>query len=332
MCNFLITIQIPGIYTTIIRNLNKQRKFISANITQILAEVEKSNDGTLSSKDFLKINGYYGLAVPSILGEAFCKLRGKDMTNPERWVSTSQGIITGLFDDFFDEVKLSDEYLVRMINEPQKIVTRSSNEKLFIDFYLKVLSEASFPGLIIDQFMSVYKDQKDSVEQENKEITVDRIWEITQNKGGDSVLFYRAGFNNTMEKGEREALFQLGALMQLENDIFDLYKDWESKINTLVTRAKKVIELRNKYIEQMDLFIELSYEMNYPKKQIKRFLNLLMPVINRGFVCLDQYKKLEELSNNSFSIESYSRKQLICDMEKPMNILSTIKYQIKNCY
>jgi len=70
--------------------------------------------------------------------------------------------------------------------------------------------------------------------------------------------------------------------------------------------------------------------MNYPENQVKKFLERVMPVINRGFVCLDQYQRLEKNSGGAFDTSSYTRKQLICDMEKPGNFLRTIQYQLKS--
>ncbi|NQU33248.1 MAG: hypothetical protein HQ521_08440 [Bacteroidetes bacterium] len=326
------TIKLPLIFLGIIQSINIQKKFLQKNITPMLQNAEVKNDGTLSQKDFVKINKYYGLAVPSILGEAFCVLRGKPMSDSERWASTSQGVITGLFDDFFDDQKLPEEQIIKMVKAPESISAETSSQQLFLDFYMKALEKASHPELIIEQLLAVFEAQNFSVEQENSDIIKDRIWEITQKKGGDSVLFYRSGFDNKTLEGEKEALFQLGALMQFENDIFDIYKDYKSKIYTIPTTIHIVYEIRKLYREQLVSFIDLSYKMHYLNKQIIQFLDIVMPVINRGFVCLDQYQKLENKNNGLFTIDSFTRKQLICDMEKPRNMLRTIAYQIKNDY
>jgi hypothetical protein len=48
----------------------------------------------------------------------------------------------------------------------------------------------------------------------------------------------------------------------------------------------------------------------------------------RCFVCLDQYENLEKISG-TFQPHTYSRQQLICDMEKPKNLLSSFSYFTK---
>lgn len=326
------TIKLPSIFIKLLCDLNRQKKFMKQLLNPILDKAKTTNDGTLSEKDFMKINKYYGLAVPAILGEAFCTLRGKPMSDSERWISTGQGVITGLFDDFFDDLKLPEDQIVNMVEKPEDILPDSSNERLFVDFYLTALRKSAHPHLIKKQLMLVHKAQVASVEQENPKIKKERIWEITRLKGGHSVLFYRTGFDNLPVEGEEDALFQLGSLMQLENDVFDVYKDAKSGISTLPATVTQVKELRKLYEDQISLFIELCFKMNYPNTQIIKFLNRVMPVINRGFVCLKQYQRLENGNKGKFSVEAFSRKQLICDMEKPGNLFRTIYYQIISNY
>ena len=325
-------ILLPSIFLNLICDLRKQKEFMKHQIAPLLNKAKSNNDGSLTEKDFLKINKYYGLAVPAILGEAFCRLRGKHMTNSERWVSTSQGIITGLFDDFFDDLKLPKDYIISMVEQPEAITPKSSNENLFLDFYLSALHKAAHPELIKRQLLLVHMAQVQSVEQENPAIDKKRIWEITKLKGGHSVLFYRTAFDNVPVAGEKAALYQLGSLMQYENDLFDIYKDAKGNIATMPTTSVKVLELRALYNIQIKLFIELCYKMDYPNNQVEQFLNKVMPVINRGFVCLDQYQQLEKRNGDEFDVASFSRKQLICDMEKLQNLFRTLRYQLMNHY
>jgi len=178
--------------------------------------------------------------------------------------------------------------------------------------------------------MNVFIAQQKSIEQEDSSISEERIWEITQQKGGESVLFYRYGFKHSLKDGEENALFQLGSLMQLENDIFDVYKDYQSKIYTIPNTIVKVEELKKLYTEQKDLFVDLCYKMDYPQKNIRLFLDRIMPVVNRAYVCFNQYQRLEKKNKSIFDVAVFSRKELICDMEKPKNLLRTIYYHVKS--
>src|SRR5687767_9983842 len=97
------TVRTPSTVAVLTRNVKRQHAFIRNNILSELHEAEKTNDGSLDAADFKKITHYYGLAVPAILGESLAVLRGKPLSEKERYALTYLGAITGLFDDFFDK-------------------------------------------------------------------------------------------------------------------------------------------------------------------------------------------------------------------------------------
>jgi hypothetical protein len=332
LATFRNIIYFPFIYLRLISNLRVQKKFLSDRFKSSLLKYEHANDGSLKEKDFKKIYGYYGLAVPAILGESFAILHGKSLDDNERMVLTSQGIITGLFDDFIDDSNLTDDYISNLVNHPETVKPSNHNEKLWLKYYLQSLNMAKLSKENKDQAIKVMHDQFDSKEQQNWGIEYERLWKITQNKGGNSVLYFRFGLDEKPDRSEIKALFQLGVVMQLENDIFDVYKDLKSNIITIPNSITVISDLRSLFKKQIELFIEYSFKMNFESKNVVRFLDMIMPVINRGFVCIDQFEKLEVNNNGVFEPKNYTRKQLICDMEKPVNILNTLIYTYKNSY
>ncbi len=145
-------------------NLDIQRSYLRHTVEPVLQEAEISNDGSLDERDYKKIKQYYGLAVPAILGEAFCALRGYAMNENERCASTCQGAMTGLFDDFFDKDKLSEEIIqekLEGISSPLK----KSNEKLFDIFFNKALKAVHDKPAMKESLQKVYRAQVDSKER-----------------------------------------------------------------------------------------------------------------------------------------------------------------------
>ena len=55
---------------------------MALELKPLLDNAQSHNDGSMDTDDFKKIN-LYGLAIPAVLGEAFCSLRGKPMTEKE---------------------------------------------------------------------------------------------------------------------------------------------------------------------------------------------------------------------------------------------------------
>lgn len=324
---FLQTVQTPFVTLS---NIYHQKKFIRKHISPMLTAAEKSADGSLDERDIEKITGYYGLAVPAVLGEAFCALRGERMTTKERMASTNQGAMTGLGDDFFDRQRLSDQGVKDFIENPEQFTGNTASEKLFLNFYKQALINAPDAGKVKEQILRVFQAQLLSKQQDGDSATYEMLKDITMRKGGESLLYYRTAFEHPMQKGEEKMLYCLGGLMQLSNDIFDIYKDRQSGVSTLATTTKHIAELRTYYAALLKLGTLAAYRSGYPKNNVSRFLNLLnLGIFSRCFVCLDQLAKNEKKTNAVFMLRSYSRKQLVCDMDKFGNQLKSVGYLLK---
>lgn len=319
-------LKLPGLYITLKNNLKLQKKFIKKTIALDIEESRNTNDGSISDQDYNKITNYYGLAVPAVLGESFCILRGKKMSEKERLSLTYLGGLTGLFDDFFDEKDMDEDHILWLTQNPEYTPAKSSHEKLFLKFYFRALKNSADHALLKKYFLNVFNAQVLSKKQILPKIDYDEIKTITLQKGGISLLFYRCALSQAMNEEEEKLLYKLGGLMQLENDIFDIYKDHKAGIKTLVTTETKIENLKKIYKYLIDEIHELVFNSNYPIKNKKKFLRIISMIICRGNVCLDMLQKKEELTNNVFAIDKYERKDLICDMEKPVNILKTINY------
>ena len=185
---FLQTIQQPFI---VISNINRQKKFIQKNMVPLLDEARKLKDGSMDENDCKKITGYYGLAVPAILGEAFCALRGKSMTDKERLASTCQGAMTGLGDDFFDKQRLSEQGVKDFIEKPEMFNGNTASEKLFLNFYTTALANAPQSTQMQEQIYRVFHAQLLSKQQDKPGLSYEVIKDITIRKGAESLLYYR---------------------------------------------------------------------------------------------------------------------------------------------
>jgi len=331
MINYLYSLyKLPGLYFAFYRNLKFQQNFIRKILLPDIEEAQRENDGSLDDKDFRKITRYYALGVPAILGESFCRLRGKSMSEDERLAMTWLGAATGLFDDFFDKRKMSEDYIRKLISKPEEIIAANSYERLSLKFYLKALAHAADANLLKRISLQVFEAQILSKRQTDPDIDTDEIRHITLLKGGVSILLYRSVFGECTNEEEKQMLLKTGGLGQLENDMFDVYKDSRDGIRTLATTGKNISNLRKTYVSLINEVAGLVHKTAYPHKNKRQFLGILSLVVSKGFVCLDKLEKNEKQTNNTFIPERYRRVDLICDMEKPFNFFRSIHYYLKN--
>lgn len=323
-------IAVPGLILQVIVQLKKQRAFMSEHLAAHLQKIKATNDGTVQEKDIRKIENYYGIAVPAILGEAYARLRGYPLTFNERMACTCIGSATGLFDDFFEQQILEDDYIEKLYTHPQEFSGGNDNERLANYFWVKALENCANPQTLTTYALKVHFAQIQSRLQVIDGLSEDAIRQITFDKGGYSLLFYRAAFEDTLSDKDRQLFYNIGALGQLENDIFDVYKDSREGIYTLMTMGNSIDKIKKEY-EQLWLTIKQQIaNSQYSAYRKLVFQRTLFAVLSRGLVCLDMLAKLPSSPNSAFDPSKFSRQELICDMENPANLLNSIYCFIKN--
>lgn len=307
------------------RNLKRQKLFMSKHLTPVLHSIGELNDGSIDDEDIKKIN-LYGQAIPAVLGEAYCHLRGTKMSYNERLSLTFLGSITGLFDDLFDRKNLSPEYILDLLQHPVEKVTASQNENLLVRLYLHGLRNSDHPELIKEYSIKVYEAQISGLRQESEDLSEEELKLITFDKGGFSMPLYRCALKSDISPVDYDLLYNLGAIGQLENDIFDIFKDYNVGLRTLATTISDVAHLREIYENQINKIFDLINQTEYPGKNKKKFRHFCSMVVCSGLVCLDMFQNLAKKSGNDFQLQKYSRKQLICDMQRLSNLLKMLHY------
>ena len=314
-----------GLFLSFARNVKFQKRFLQNQVRSIIEQSKKTNDGSLDEDDFRKIS-LYGYAVPAMIGETFCVLRGTKMSEQERLAMTYLGTITGLFDDFFDKKNMSIGEIELLIDNPVATVSTNSYEKLIITLFNNALENCADKNLLKTYCTNVFEAEVLSKKQMLPDIERDEIQEIIFQKGGVSMLLYSCALAGNLSEADKTIIFKLGSIGQLENDIFDVYKDYHEGIKTLVTTETNISNLREIYSGLVEEIFELVRATNYPDKNKQAFLRILALVLCRGYVCLDYLEKNKKSTNNIFSVEAYEKKDLICDMEMPANFLRLLHY------
>jgi hypothetical protein len=300
-----------------------QHLFIKKELMKDVKLFLEESDSSITADDIRKITNYYALGVPAILGIMFSRVRGKRLSLSERRALTYLGAITGLFDDLFDRWNVDPSRIYILMDDPTSVKPNNDFEALFLHWYEgKALKQLTDKLAFREACGPVFEAQKQSLRQlQQYNPSDDDIKKITYYKGGVSLLFYRSAMETQATECEKEAFYEAGALLQLGNDIFDIYKDLQSGVMTLATNANDIVALRNEFIRQMHRTIDKFYKINRPNGSISGSLHILMASVSRCLVCLNQLQRLQDSSDGVFRPYTYERKQLICDMEKPVNII-----------
>lgn len=259
-------------------------------------------------------------AQSAITNHWFCTLRGQKPTQAEQRKALLVGAITPLLDDAVDDLHLTSAKLFQALNDGNQV-----QFALQAKMYHELISDQN--RTFTEAFKTALKAQDASLKQlQEPELTDQELIAITSAKGGSWTFLYRTVLGHPILEGEKEAIYELGYLMQLTNDAFDVYKDLQNGQQTLFTNAVEVEPLKAIYLDQLDKIKATFQALNYDQKNIQDVLLAISAIGARGLICINQLLACQHFTKGAFRPHEYSRKQLICDMEKPANIWKSIQY------
>ena len=317
--------------TAFLMGIYRQKRFLRKNIQPFIHSFERETNSKLEREDIRKIFNYYGLAVPAISGELFCRLRGYSMSEDERLLATGLGVLTGFFDDFFDVRQMQEADILQIVNSAEKAENSPPSDKFF-RFFGKQLLERLPAGFLEAETVKVLIDSQiqSRKQQDVPDLNRDEIRHITYLKGGASVMFFRNVFSNHLMDGEEDALKLAGAVFQYGNDIFDVFEDLQHGIQTLPNTAIDIYQVGEEFYDLLRQTSTCFYSLPYPRPNIEKALILLHVIAGRCQVCLNQFQKLQDQNQGKWLPVSFERSDLICDMEKPMNMLRSTLFYLRN--
>ena len=315
---YILHIYISMAYKVYWLNMKHTNKLIKE-----LNQVLKKTGGSLNKAQIKRIKFYTDLNC--ITNSWFCTLRGQKTIAEEEMYAIYLGAITPLLDDLTDSLKLTSVEIMEKLNSSDDTTSDEMVLARYIYAQLTNNRNEDFYNAVEEALVA----QDTSLKQLEKDKLNDKeLKNITYVKGCTSTLLYRIILCNQLKSGEKEAIYSLGYLLQLTNDMFDVYKDYHKKQQTLYTNSTDLIQLYHEYKTTLDKMILQFMYLDYDYKNIKKCLCEISTITSRGMVCSDQLLLCQKKTNGIFKIGQYTRKQLKCDMEKLSNIIKSINYSI----
>jgi hypothetical protein len=152
------------------------------------------------------------------------------------------------------------------------------------------------------------------------------LTDLTAEKGGASVLLFRSLLNREIPAAEANAMFQLGCLIQLSDDLFDLWHDHQAGIVTDTTQhaVRGEIQVLAEKLEAQILITQTAFRQTpYPTPQIESALQVLHYLSSISRVCVQHYLRLQH-QYGTLPLEN--RTLMVVDMAKWKNWLHTARY------
>ncbi len=317
-------------YISITRRIYKeikvQKQFNKDFLIPYLDQLEKKYEGRFQDEQKQKILNYYGLFITSFLCSSYKRLQGKKLTDDERKRATLFGILTPVGDDLFDEDKLDIKSIKTITYDPQTYTATTFSAHVAKKIQSFLLQDVPNRTAYLQASKNVLDIQIETAKQTQPGISREELEYITYTKGAVSVIIYHQCLNEVADEQMQEVLFLIGSLYQLGNDIFDLYKDVRDNIYTLINTCDDFINLKRSFLERVQLQNKKIMALPYTEKNKKEFCFVMNTINARSVVALDQFIRLQKKKGSKPDWWKLQRKDMIVDMEKPVNFLKWLRY------
>lgn len=294
---------------------------------RFLNKLQQQLGGTTDAFTFSKITNSYAIYIPMVC-DSFTRLRQRHTTRSEKERMLYYFICSSLFDNFCDRKELDATALYNISYHPEKFIPENFDQKLFLaahQFLHKIVQDKEGYKITTQQLFAA---QLSSAKQFDPNITQNELEEITSQKGGYAVglchyyLTYPAG------KSEQECWYQLGGIIQLTNDLYDIYKDLQEGSITLATRTRDVAAMNAYFHKQIAALQKTIQTLPFSNASKRNFSFSMLAIAAFGITAMQQLQALQGRAATLPAWTNIPRKALIVDMEKP----STIFRYIKNMY
>ena len=258
-------------------------------------------------------------AQSAITNYWFSTLRGYKPNTAEVQHALYLGAFTPIADDLMDSTGQTFEALKQM----QK--TDTTDAILFDYLFSKLNPLLETNTLFAEYFKKAHEAQNRSLKQLQQEpLDLEELKTISFDKGGFYTTLYRMVLTNPPVPGEEKAIYLLGAILQILNDLFDIHKDYHNSVQTLATNTANIFYIKEILQELEADFKKVFFHLDYPTGQKQKSFIGIMAIVTRGHVALDYYGKLQG-TIPQLNIGSYPRKTLIVDMEKLGNVWRNLR-------
>ncbi len=292
--------------------------------SRAIADLQLPHPESLTSKEKRRLQHYfYGGTFLSVI---FSALRGHTRSPEEKHRLTNLSALAYFFDDLVDSFRGRDDTGILWRDNPEEYgLAADDHRRLALHFLHNIYNE--LPAGHLSFFKSVmhqvFNTETAGRQQDIHQPGLAEIAQITREKGGNSVLLFRAVHDPIPSAEEQAALMEFGHLIQYCDDIFDVWFDHHEGISTVATTLcseKKLQDLVSLFQAQVASTKTAFGRIQVPRYRIFTALGVVHYITAITLVCLRHYQFLEKKHGE---LPMNDRQLMVVDMEKWRNRLPT---------
>ena len=232
----------------------------------------------------------YAMRSTLIIGEGFAVLRNDPLSEKERDRFTQLGFAAPHLDDLSDQKEVNNNQLKALVTIPSQFFTLHQVELLCAKLLKSCYDEMPFPNETRKVISQLFDAQIKSRDQSNPTIEEDKLIRVSRLKGGFSVQLFHSLMAHQKSIEENKVAMQLGYVIQLLDDLFDIYKDNTDGIHTLAN-SKDLDHFFTIYQQAWQSLKQAVHRTSYPQSNKKKALTWWYLFISTAFMYLGQLKR-----------------------------------------
>lgn len=267
-----------------------------------------------SPDTFEKMFRYWQLAHYAVCG-ALAGLQGRQLTEAEEKRLLLLSVISPLYDEMF-EARNAEVTLIRQLTRtPQEYIPQHEGEALLKAAYLRLLDCTLDPDKVVAHFNDVCYWQEVSRRQQSAGIGEAELFRITYHKSYHAVLLCYTAFDRYPSPSETAMAFPMAGLVQLTNDVFDIWKDIRSGIFTIPILYRRYGRLERRFSAESARFNQALARLQYPAARRKQYALTIHTLHAMGALALRNLRQESRGVQNVTELALLGRKRLVYDLD-----------------
>lgn len=302
----------------------RERRREALRAKKALSLLEDQIGGKLDEATRKKIVVSHSIYNPMIV-DSFSTIHGRISNADERERLILYFICSSLLDNFFDRNELSREAIEAISFDTENYRAATFDERLFAHCHLTLLNTVYNKSRYLAVARAELDAQFESLQQFDAGISCEELIRIMEKKGGNAVLLCRFYLDLPWNEDEAACWYLIGEIIQLTNDLFDIYKDLNDGVYTAANKCLSADEMRDFVLAKIESLKSKLSQLPISKRKTRRLNLSLAGIYAFPLIAVENLKRLE-VKYDGLHFKKMSRKDLIIDMEKPRNIFRWFMY------
>ena len=292
---------------------------------RLLDEIAVQFKGRFNPDIRRKVAVSYGIYLPMVC-QPFARLAGRTISEVEKRRFILYFICSSVFDDFTDRGLLSEAELYALSFRYQQPPGQDFDQRVFKACHHQLREAVMDRAGYDDVSRRLYEAQQQSRAQYRSRLSREEIRKITFDKGGYAVQLCSFYLDQETDQAVRDCWYQLGALIQLTNDLYDIHKDLQDEIVTLPNTMMDAAAFEQFFNVEIAAMKDRISRLPYASHRKQDFSLSMAGIYAFGLIAIRQLKTIQNRAAHMPDMHKVKRRQLIIDMERPANLLRWFTY------